>query len=277
MLSAMRIRRSIEKVKDMGLLAGFLAAMAAFVMGTGCDSNSSASAGRNVDLDDALIIIEVNSTDGDAGFQIFLDGEGWRFIRITDPDGEDIFDVEAFGGVDEIGGGTELFLETEEPEYDDIGELQDLVELLPEGEYEFTGITTEGDRLTGEAELTHVVPSGPNILGPAEADILDPVGGILVSWQAVIDTLLPGGAFVPVIDGYQVIVEDEEAGHAFNVTLSGTATEVTVPEEFFDADTLYKFEILAIEESGNQTITESWFCTGPAGPGPGVDPCPEPD
>ena len=66
-----------------------------------------------------------------------------------------------------------------------------------------------------------------------------------------------------VIEGYQVIVEEEESGVEFNIILLDTATEVTVPEEMFEEDTLYKFEVLAIEESGNQTITESFFCTGP--------------
>jgi hypothetical protein len=65
-----------------------------------------------------------------------------------------------------------------------------------------------------------------------------------------------------VIDGYQIIVE-EESGIEFDIILSGAATEVTVPEEMFEENTLYKFEVLAIEESGNQTITESIFCTGP--------------
>ena len=36
----------------------------------------------------AQIRIEVNSTDGDAGLQIFLDGEAWKKIRIEDPNGK---------------------------------------------------------------------------------------------------------------------------------------------------------------------------------------------
>ena len=31
-----------------------------------------------IELGGASIIIEVNATDGDAGFQVFLDGDGWR-------------------------------------------------------------------------------------------------------------------------------------------------------------------------------------------------------
>jgi hypothetical protein len=33
-------------------------------------------------LDEAKIIIETNFTDGDAGIQVFLDGEAWNKIQI---------------------------------------------------------------------------------------------------------------------------------------------------------------------------------------------------
>ena len=39
-------------------------------------------------------------------------------------------------------------------------------------------------------------------------------------------------------------------------------TEVTVPAAFLTADTEFDFEVLVVEESGNQTITESNFVTG---------------
>ena len=45
----------------------------------------------------AKIRIETNSTDGDAGLQIFLDGEGWKQIRIEDPNGRLVFEVDDFG------------------------------------------------------------------------------------------------------------------------------------------------------------------------------------
>ena len=40
-----------------------------------------------VKLDETAIFIEINDTDGDAGIQIFLDGEGWDFMMVTDPNG----------------------------------------------------------------------------------------------------------------------------------------------------------------------------------------------
>jgi hypothetical protein len=59
-----------------------------------------------------------------------------------------------------------------------------------------------------------------------------------------------------------------------------TETSLTVPAAFMQQSAIYKFEIVAIEarmdengdiEAGNQTITESFFCTA------GVDPCELPD
>ena len=44
-------------------------------------------AARAQRLADALIRIEINDTDGDAGIQMFVDGEGWRRLKVFDPDG----------------------------------------------------------------------------------------------------------------------------------------------------------------------------------------------
>jgi hypothetical protein len=289
MLTAKINEKLIRNVRYRGLLTVFLASIVALVFGAGCGSSSGsrAIAQQVVELDDASIIIEVNATDGDAGFQIFLDGEGWQNVSISDPDGQEIFYVDATGGVLDIGGGTELFLETAEPEFVGPGELQDLLDLLPEGQYTFSGTTAEGDRLTGTAELTHVIPCRPEVVSPAEASIVDAANPIVISWNlvdeeidtetSVADDVVCVASADLVIDGYQVIVEDEESGNEFNIILPDDATSVTIPEELFEINTLYKFEILAIEERGNQTITESFFCTGPDGPGDAGEPCPEPE
>jgi len=38
-------------------------------------------------------------------------------------------------------------------------------------------------------------------------------------------------------------------------------TEMTIPEEFLEPGTDYDWEVLAIEESGNQTLNSSSFST----------------
>ena len=217
-----------------------------------------------IELGDASIIVETNDTDGDAGFQIFLDGDGWRNARLFAPSGQQVMHVYVSSGVRNIGGGTEFFMETAEPEYDDLDGLRDLVELLPEGEYLFLAKTTAGDWAMGMAELTHTIPDGPEVIQPVPAggeecatDV--PADFAVISWHPVTDVLM-GSPDLEIV-GYQVLVIDEEAGREFAAEVTSETTELVVPQEFLEPGTEYKFEILAIEESGNQTITESCFET----------------
>ncbi len=265
-------KKSNGMKRHMLLLPVFLVAVVALILVAAAPGLLAHGNKENVELEDATIIVEVNSTDGDAGFQIFLDGEGWRRVSIYDPNWRQIFKVKTTGGVREIGGGTELFLETAEPEYEDLDELQELLDLLPPGTYKFFGRTVEGDWLWGEAVLTHVIPAGPEITAPVpngEAAVLEEeedacaedvaIDEAEISWDPVTTTIF--GLTDIVIVGYQVIVENEDSGNKFNITLPAETTSVTVPEEFLEPGMEYKFEILAIEESGNQTITESCFET----------------
>jgi hypothetical protein len=207
-----------------------------------------------VAFDEAKIIIEVNATDGDAGIQIFLDGEGWDQVEVTDPNGETIVAVAGEGSVGEQGV-TELFFESAEPSFEEQS-LEELFALFPEGEYQFTGRTTEGVALVGTATLTHAIPDAPVLVSPQEDEVVDP-NNVLVSWNPVAD---PTGSEIV---GYQVVVEQEEPLRVFSVHVPATVTSVTVSPEFFEPETEYKVEVLAIEASGNQTITEIPFETRP--------------
>ena len=60
----------------------------------------------------------------------------------------------------------------------------------------------------------------------------------------------------------EVSAEAEEGPkRKFTTTVPAEVTMVTLPEGFLAEGTEFKFEILAIEESGIQTITESCFET----------------
>jgi hypothetical protein len=223
-----------------------------------------------VELADASIIIEVNSTDGDAGFQVFLDNDGWRNARVYDSNGHRILKVTATGGVRHIGGGTELFMESSEPEYEGLEGMQDLIELLPEGEYFFVARTTDNNWATATAELTHSIPAGPVIAFPPVVvdgcSDLSADAPLVIEWDPV-GTDIWGGDDIE-IEGYQVIVESEDEegpDRKFSATLPPSETRmnmVTIPPELLVGGIEYTFEILAIEESGNQTITEGCFETG---------------
>ena len=67
----------------------------------------------------------------------------------------------------------------------------------------------------------------------------------------------PGSSIVE----YQVIVEDADTERAFSAHVPASVTTIFVPPTFLEPGQAYKYEVLAIEESGNQTLTESEFET----------------
>ena len=220
-------------------------------------------------FDDTEARIEVNATDGDAGLQFFFDGEPWKRTIIRGPDGRLVFWVSNLGKLRRFGS-TELFMESNEPNFEEEMSLPEILEFLPEGEYTFHGRTVDNEKLEGTAILTHDLPCGPAITSPEEDAELDPLDPVVISWEEVMNKLdtesdvgeCDDESEVTII-GYEVIVENESTDplETFTIRLPADVTGVTVPAEFIIPDSEYKFEILAIEESGNQTISESSFTT----------------
>jgi hypothetical protein len=206
------------------------------------------TAGYGQGFEEARIYIEYNETANDLGFHVSLDGEDWTDLKIFDPTGKKIFDVSAGGGYKNLGL-TELFFEGAEPNLSEFP-LEELLELFPEGEYRFIGKTVDNEHLESTAVLSHAVPDGPVVSSQAA-----PGGTIRITWQPVTGPaeILPGGSID--ITGYQVIVG------SFQVTVPASATGVTVPAEYYQSlpPGSHAFEVLAIDASGNQTITEGFF------------------
>ncbi len=213
-----------------------------------------AAQSTTVELARATVIIEVNSTDGDAGLQVSWDGEGWKSMAVFAPDGEKILDVENTG-VLEGWGLTEGFFESREPPFDEVP-LEDFLALFPEGDYAFRGTTIGGDELIGTATLSHVIPAGLKILSPQE-EAVPGITEVVISWDPG-----PQPSGVEII-GYEVVVETEQDPlRVFSVrNLPAATTSVSVPAEFLAGATAFKFEVLAIDAGGNQTITEGAFET----------------
>lgn len=223
------------------------------------------------------IILETNATDCDTGLQLFFDGDAWKKVKVEDPNGRTVLDVRAKGTLARFGV-TEQFNETSEPVMAELVEgldfdcdepeftLAELFELFPEGDYEFEGETVEGEWLAGEATLSHVIPAPPDIVAPEEGAEVDPDDTVIM-WNRVDEPILPGLGRGPSdeveIVGFHVVVDREDPNPlvVFTADLPAGATEVTVPPEFLQAGATYKFEILQIDVSGNQTIAESEFET----------------
>ena len=211
----------------------------------------------------AKILIEHNATDEDTGFQAFADGDPWNQLTITDPDDTDVVSIIASGGFLDFGL-TELFFETSEPENAEVP-IDDVLARMPEGTYTFTGDMVDGEESTITGTFTHDIPMGPVLMTPEnEAEDVDPENTV-VSWQAVTTDL--DGDPVTIV-GYQVIVEQDidpfPSGFAkpeFSVYVPATVTSVTIPVEFMEAESEYEYEVLAIEDSGNQTLSSAEFET----------------
>jgi hypothetical protein len=236
--------------KRMRMLSVFLMAMVAIIFTAATPEVWAAQ----IPLEIAKIIFEFNSSGPDLGIQVSLDGEPWHEIKIVDPKGHTMLEIEAKGRLKKFGL-TELFAESNEPNFIEDVPAQEILDRFPAGVYKFFGKTVEGDRLTGEATLTHAIPDGPSAVS---AQVIS--GNRVISWVAPPAVSSLTGLPIAIV-GYQVIVEradNDQLGAArriFDVKLP-TVTSVVVPPQFLEPNTEYNFEVLAIEAGGNQSITE---------------------
>lgn len=212
-------------------------------------------------LEEADIFFEENATDGDLGIQFSLDGEDWKQVKIRSPDGKTFMDMKVKGALKKEIGWTGLFGESAEPSFDDLPR-EEFLAMFPPGEYTFEGKTLEGDRLEAFDVLTHDMPAPPVITNPSPAEVVDTTMPVTISWTAVADPNAPAS----VIEEYEIIVEkdeDKERLRVFFADMPGGATSVTVPAQFWEPGKNYKVEVIAVETSGNKTITEVAFSAAP--------------
>lgn len=251
------------------------------------------------EFDELKVLIEMNATDGDVGFHALLDAEAWDWVRMRDPDGKKIFNAKPSNALKDQGL-TENFFESAEPlcdEEDAAEEEEEAVSLaeflvrFPEGFYEFLGRTQEGDRLRGFAELTYDIPAAPDIdMIDEMAFEFDPEDSaatpVILMWepgedlgeachdQNLVDMgIISDPAEVEII-GWEAVLEpeDDEAvdpERKVTVQLRGDQDSMTASPEYLeslwddaaeDGALFVKFEIGAIEESGNQVFSEGVFC-----------------
>jgi hypothetical protein len=221
------------------------------------------------------IHFETNASACDMGIQMIFDTDGITEGLVRDPNRHRVYSFASAGGMKATGGQTEGFLEGVEPqitellsalgcEFSDEEEeisLADLFEAWPAGNYTFTG-RRKGARFRDQATLTHLIPAGPAIVAPPEGTVVPDDAALVIEWELVTEAILADLGPVTIV-GYHVIVVEAggEALPQLDVDLPSDATSVTVPAEYLKQSTVYQFEVLASEESGNQTITEGLFCT----------------
>jgi hypothetical protein len=218
----------------------------------------------------AKLYIEHNATDQDTGVHGLFGGEAWSELCIRDPNGRLILIVDPQAQLNDLTV-SDLFFESREPpnaEYT----IDDLKADFPEGDYRVGGTDFNGTPRVGTALFTHQIPAEPTITSPvlagdeetaAEATVSR--AGLVVRWDPVTTTI---GGEPLTVTGYQVIITkvDHEDPNGFSrpvydVHVGPKATSLGVPEEFFEPGTVYELELLAIETSGNQTISVGFFVT----------------
>ncbi|MGQ0641022.1 MAG: hypothetical protein ACT4P6_09685 [Gemmatimonadaceae bacterium] len=189
------------------------------------------------------LFLEFNSTDNDLGVQLLLDGNDWERIEGSDPRGRQIVEVETGGRLRQLGL-TELFWESAEPSPEEV------LGLIPAGNYAFSGKTVDGERLAGTATLSHNLPPAPQF-SPSDGAVVD-INSFVVMWKAIAG-----------LASFQLIVFDELAGLELVADLRPSITSFRVPTEFLRRGAAYKIEVLAVAMNGNKTITEATVQTKP--------------
>lgn len=217
----------------------------------------------------AKLIIEFNATDDDLGVHGAFDDDGWSELCVFDPRGRPIAAVDPLNQLNDLTMAG-IFFESREPPVAEFS-MADLAAAFPEGRYRVRGTSFDGTVLTGSALFTHDVPAPPTITSPEIAAEPDQTGtpvsraNLVIGWDSVTETVTGG----PVtITGYEVIVtkEVEDDPHGFSrptydVHVPATQNTLSVPMEFLEPNTVYELEVLALEQSGNQTISVGFFMT----------------
>ncbi len=229
----------------------------------------------------ANIHFETNASACDMGIQIIFDTDGITGGSVTGPNGE-VYRFESEGGMTTIGGQTEGFLEGVEPQIDELLSLSALdcalsteeahipldvlFDAWPAGDYTLEGRDSDGAIIAeGHATLTHFIPAGPEIVAPIGTRNVDPDEALLIDWNPVTEAILTADPNLGPVDivGYHVVVVETgaEALPQLDVDVPASETSLTVPAQYLNPGTVYAFEVLATDDSGNQTISEGFFCT----------------
>jgi hypothetical protein len=210
----------------------------------------------------AKLFIEHNATDQDTGVHGAFDDVGWSRLCVFDPSGRQVLGVKPEGQLGDLTLGG-IFFESREPPNSEFS-LADLKAAFPEGRYEVRGTSFDGTGLTGFATFTHAIPAAPTIASPLE-DAVVSINNLVIEWNDVTQTV--DGRPVT-ITGYEVIitkdVRDDPNGFSrptFDVHVPPDRNRLSVPVEFLEPHTVYELEVLALEKSGNQTISVRFFKT----------------
>ena len=226
------------------------------------DDDACSSRGPSVLLPITKLFIEHNSTNEDTGVHGAFDGLNWQRLCVYDPNGRQVLDVAPKRQLRTLAM-SGIFFESREPPNSEVS-IEQIERMFPEGLYSVRGRTLDGMRMTGAATFTHDIPAAPVIIFPQDEGTVSS-SGFAVMWNHV-TTDLDGDPINRT--GYEVIITKDVPNDpngfsrpTYDVHVIPSETSLTVPGEFLEPGTRYELEVLALEVSGNQTISIIHFVT----------------
>lgn len=271
-------KRSTGMKRHMFLLPVFMVAVVALILGATAPELWARGKGK-IPFEEAEIFFELNDTDGDLGIHGKIDGGPWKYVKIEDSRRRLLMYLTTWSHLRQQAV-TELFFESAEPTFDELSP-EEFFSRFPKGKYRISGKSQDGDRLYSRTKVTHMMPAPPEFTitdadgtsldsdaecaDEDEGDLPELTGDVVVTWEPVETSHEeigdPQGSDDIEIVLYQVVAEcenDELIIFSMDVPPSDEEMSVTVPAAFFGdgEDMECKVEVLAREESGNQTAVE---------------------
>ena len=157
-------------------------AMVGFTLGAAIPAVGAA------EFSEAELFFELNDTDGDLGIHSSIDGEAYSRLTITDPKEQTILKVSPRGRLARQGL-TQLFFESAEPKFNEL-DPQTFFRRFPEGPYDITARSLEGEVLETTVMLSHVLAApvaNITVSGVPAAENCDAVPLPSVSEPVIID------------------------------------------------------------------------------------------
>jgi hypothetical protein len=232
------------------------------------------------DFEECKVLVEMNTSDGDIGFQWLVDGEDLVSVRIDDPNGKPVFANKAMNELHQQYL-SETTGESAEPKCrkwlaepgEDVVTLRQFLNRWPRGTYSITGMTDDGQVRSGKTALTAYFPAAPRNLTFSGGVVTWQPGtalGVCATeaelWQMVSDNLLPVHPMnVPVREWEITLALNDGSGREFSLRLPARGPmaqmSVTISPEFMNAvgpDTPAAIEVGAIGgrlSSGDQNAS----------------------
>lgn len=150
------------------------------------------------DLGECKALVEINSSDGDVGFHFLMDGDGFVFGALYNPDWRKIFKYSTRRELRDQKL-TETFAESAEPlcwydpdadedELESVVTLEEFIDRWSAGTYHFVGVGEGWDLSFGATDLTFALPAAPDDVEYEEEEEVDEDGEVdivgEISWEA---------------------------------------------------------------------------------------------